>query len=136
MGAPFAYNEDSGGLHIGVQSPATGPYAGNYAGYYGVHLDNAMLSHAVLTAPSRTVPSGYPNVGLYVQTGGTNIDYVVCAGTTSSGGTLWGAALATGFAVSHGDIVLLLDADLGESASQAGTLVDPVASSAADRSSS
>src|SRR5438105_1692248 len=44
MGAPFAYNEDSGGLHIGVQSPATGPYAGNYAGYYGVHLDNAMLS--------------------------------------------------------------------------------------------
>ncbi len=96
LGAPYAYNEDSGGLHIGVQSPASGPYAGNYAGYYALHIANGMLFHAVLTAPSRTVPSGYPNVGLYVQTGGVNVDYIVCGGTTSSGGTFWGAALATG----------------------------------------
>src|SRR5467141_1176929 len=69
--APFAVNEDANGLHIGVQATSAAPYAG----YYGELLNNAMVSHAVLTAPSRTVPSGYPNVALYVQTGGIKVDY-------------------------------------------------------------
>lgn len=96
LSAPYAYSEDSGGLHIGVQSPASGPYAGDYAGFYALHIDNAMLAHAVLSVPSRTVSSGYPNVGLYVQTGGINVDYVVCGATTSSAGTYWGVAMAQG----------------------------------------
>jgi len=91
-GAPYAFSEDSGGLHIGVQSTAAYPYAG----FYGLHIANAMLAHAVMTVPSRTVPSGYPNVGLYVQTGGSNVDYIVCGATTSSAGTYWGVALAQG----------------------------------------
>jgi hypothetical protein len=96
LSAPYAYSEDSGGLHIGVQSPASGPYAGDYAGFYALHIDNAMLAHAVLSVPSRTVASGYPNVGLYVQTGGINVDYVFCGATTSSAGTYWGVAMAQG----------------------------------------
>jgi hypothetical protein len=96
LSAPYAYNEDSAGLHIGVQSPASGPYAGDYAGFYALHIANAMLAHATLSVPSRTVSSGYPNVGLYVQTGGINVDYVVCGATTSSAGTYWGVAMAQG----------------------------------------
>lgn len=91
-GAPYAFNEDAGGLHIGVQSTSAYPYAG----FYGLHIANAMLAHAVMTVPSSTVPSGYPNVGLYVQTGGVNVDYIVCGATTSSAGTYWGVALAEG----------------------------------------
>ena len=92
QGSPYAFSEDSSGLHIGVQATAVAPYAG----FYALHKDNAMLSHAVMSVPSSTVPSGYPNVGLYVQTGGVNVNYVVCGGTTSNAGTQWGVALATG----------------------------------------
>ena len=92
QGSPYAFSEDSSGLHIGVQATAVAPYAG----FYALHKDNAMLSHAVMSVPSSTVPSGYPNVGLYVQTGGVNVNYIVCGGTTSSAGTQWGAALAMG----------------------------------------
>src|SRR5712664_2218553 len=52
FGAPFAFNEDASGLHIGVQATSAAPYAG----YYALLLNNAVLSHAVLSAPSRTVP--------------------------------------------------------------------------------
>jgi hypothetical protein len=90
--APFAFNEDANGLHIGVQATSAAPYAG----YYAELLNNAVLSHAVLTAPSRTVPSGYPNVALYVQTGGPNVDYVECGAVTSSALTYWQVGMATG----------------------------------------
>ena len=89
---PFAFNEDSNGLHIGVQSTAAVPFSG----YYALHVDNAMLAHAVVTAPSRMVPSGYPNVGLYVQTGGPNVNYIECAAVTSSALTYWQVAMTTG----------------------------------------
>jgi len=91
-GAPYAFNESPSGLNIGVQATAAFPYAG----FYALHIANAVLAHAVMTSPSRTVPKGYPNVGLYVQTGGTNVDYIVCGATTSSAGTYWGVALAVG----------------------------------------
>ncbi|HEV2389812.1 MAG TPA: hypothetical protein VGS04_03715 [Nitrososphaerales archaeon] len=91
-GAPYAFSEDSGGLHIGVQATANA----NYAGFYALHRANAMLAHATVTAPSSTVPSGYPNVGLYVQTGGVNVDYVYCGPVTASYGTYWQVDLATG----------------------------------------
>jgi len=90
--APFAFNEDANGLHIGVQATSAAPYAG----YYAELWNNAVLSHAVLTAPSRTVPSGYPNVALYVQTGGPNVDYVECGAVTSSALTYWQVGMATG----------------------------------------
>jgi len=92
QGSPYAFSEDASGLHIGVQATAVAPYAG----FYALHSDNAVLAHAVMSSPSRTVPSGYPNVGLYVQTGGTNVNYIVCAATTSSSQTYWGVALAIG----------------------------------------
>lgn len=90
--APYAFYEDSGGLHIGVQATANA----NYAGFYALHRANAMLAHATVTAPSSTVPSGYPNVGLYVQTGAANVDYVYCGPVTASYGTYWQVDLATG----------------------------------------
>jgi len=90
--APYAFNEDANGLHIGVQATSAAPYAG----YYAELLNNAILSHAVLSAPSRTVPSGYPNVALYVQTGGVKVDYVECGAVTSSALTYWQVGMATG----------------------------------------
>jgi hypothetical protein len=90
-GVPYAFNEDSGGLHIGVSSPT-----GEYAGLYAVHQATATLAHAQISAPSSTVANGYPNVGLYVQTGGANVDYVFCGPVTSSSGTYWEVAMATG----------------------------------------
>jgi hypothetical protein len=92
LGAPYAFSEDSGGLHIGVQATATA----NFAGLYGLHRDTAMLAHAVVSAPSSTVPSGYPNVGIYLQTGAANVDYVYCGPVTASYGTYWQVDLATG----------------------------------------
>lgn len=91
-GAPYAFSEDSGGLHIGVRATSNA----NYAGFYALHRANAMLAHATVSAPSSTVPSGYPNVGLYLQTGGVNVDYVYCGPVTASYGTYWQVDLATG----------------------------------------
>ncbi|MGH9920887.1 MAG: hypothetical protein ACRD6W_18720, partial [Nitrososphaerales archaeon] len=91
-GAPYAFSEDSGGLHIGVQATASA----DYAGFYALHRANATLAHATVSAPSSTVPNGYPNVGLYVQTGGINVDYVYCGPVTASYGTYWQVDLATG----------------------------------------
>jgi hypothetical protein len=90
--SPYAFSEDATGLHIGVQATPVAPFAG----FYAVHKDSAMVAHAVLTSPSRTVSSGYPNVGLYVQTGGPNVNYAVCSATTSSAQTFWSVALAVG----------------------------------------
>lgn len=90
--APYAYYENSQGLHIGVQAPANGTYAGYYAEVQRV----GMLAHAVLTAPSTTIPYGYYNVGLYLQTGGPDVDYIFCGAQTSRAGTFWGVSSATG----------------------------------------
>ncbi|HZS74503.1 MAG TPA: hypothetical protein VFA69_08390 [Candidatus Nitrosotalea sp.] len=84
--APYSYYQDTQGLHIGVQAPANG----TYAGYYAVAPNsNAMLFHAVLTAPVRTVPYGDFQNGLYVQTTQAPVNYVTCVSITDDIGTVW-----------------------------------------------
>ena len=84
--ATYSYNEDPQGLHIGVQAPANG----TYAGYYAVSPNsNAMLFHAVLTTPVRTVPYGDFQNGLYVQTTQAPVNYVTCVSITDNIGTVW-----------------------------------------------
>lgn len=92
-GAPYAYYEDSSGLHIGVQ-PNT---AGQWAGYYAARGESAGLFHATLSLPSSTLAADQSfNTGLYVQTGGSNVDYVTCAGEVDQGGYAWSVVQATG----------------------------------------
>lgn len=93
--ASFAYSRDTQGLHIGVQAPANG----TWAGYYAVTKDaKAMLFHSIVTAPSQTIPSNfnwYEN-GMYVQNGTANVSYVVCTSNTSIVGTQWVVASVKG----------------------------------------
>jgi hypothetical protein len=91
-GAPYRYYEDSQGLHIGVQAVAPN----QWAGFYAVSQQAGQLFHAVLTLPSSTIPSKFFNTGLYVQTGGSNVNYVTCAGQVSSSGVYWMVGQATG----------------------------------------
>ena len=84
--APYAYYEDPNGLHIGVQAPANG----TYAGYYAVTpSSNAQLFHAVLTSPLRTTPYGDFQNGLYVQTTQAPVNYVTCVAITNNQATVW-----------------------------------------------
>ena len=92
-GAKYTYSEDSQGMHIGVQSAVDG----QWAGYYAVNGNTpAYLFHARLTLPYSTIPGQSFNTGLYVQTGGPEINYVTCAAQTSSSGYYWAVVLATG----------------------------------------
>ncbi|HEV2225576.1 MAG TPA: hypothetical protein VGR56_02080 [Nitrososphaerales archaeon] len=93
QGAPAKYSEDSTGLHLGVQSKLSG----QWAGYYGARGENAQLFHATLSLPSTTLPTNHSfNTGLYVQTGGVNVNYVTCAGGVDLGGYFWAVVQATG----------------------------------------
>ena len=93
--APYAFWKDPQGLHIGVQAPVNG----SWAGYYAVTPDtNAKLFHAVVTTPVQTIPSNnnwFEN-GLYVQNGTGNVSYVVCTSNTSIIGTQWVVAATKG----------------------------------------
>jgi hypothetical protein len=89
--ANYNYYETSQGLYIGVQAQAPGTYAGYYA---EKAFSQGDIFHADLTAPSRTIPGGYYNVGIYVQTGNGDIDYIYCGPQTSSTGTYWGVSEA------------------------------------------
>ena len=95
LNAPFSFSRDTQGLHIGVQSPANG----TWAGYYAVTKDTkAMLFHSIVTTPSQTIPSNfnwYEN-GMYVQNGTANVSYVVCTSNTSIVGTQWVVASVKG----------------------------------------
>jgi hypothetical protein len=92
-GAPYQYYEDSAGLHIGVQSNT----AGQWAGYYAAKGENAELFNAVLSLPSSTIAAAQNfNTGLYVQTGGPDVNYVTCAGGVNNQGYYWGVVQATG----------------------------------------
>lgn len=98
--ASYAYNEDAQGFHIGVQAPSNG----TYAGYYAVSpSSNAMLFHAVLTAPVRTVPYGDFQNGLYVQTTQAPVNYVTCVSITNNVGTVW--ALVHTYGSPYGSLV-------------------------------
>ncbi len=92
-GAPHQSYEDTGGLHLGVQSLI----AGQYYGYYAARGEDAQLFHAVLSLPSSTIsaPEIF-NTGLYVQTGGSDVNYVTCAGEVDSGGYAWAVVQTTG----------------------------------------
>src|SRR2546427_3670619 len=86
--APYGFSEDSNGLHIGVQAPTNGTYAGFYA---VTPITNATLAHAIISVPVRTIPSNnnYYNNGLYVQTSQAAVNYVTCAAITNKFGTIW-----------------------------------------------
>src|SRR5439155_1182642 len=86
--APYGFSEDSNGLHIGVQAPTNGTYAGFYA---VTPKTNATLAHAIISIPVRTIPSNnnYYNNGLYVQTSQAPVNYVTCAAITNKFETNW-----------------------------------------------
>lgn len=84
--APLDFFKDVDGLHIGVQAPSEG----TYAGYYAVSPNtNGMLFHSQITSPLRTTPSGYYQNGIYVQTAQDPINYVACVSITNNIATLW-----------------------------------------------
>lgn len=85
--------ENQAGLHLGVQSATNG----QWAGYYAAKGESAQLFHATLSLPSATIsdPQNF-NTGLYVQTGGSNVDYVTCAGGVNNQGYFWAVVQATG----------------------------------------
>jgi len=95
-GIPFFYNEDAQGLHIGVKASAPGKWIGFYASTQASATPFPTLFHALITAPSRTIPSDFFNAGIYVQNAGANLNYVFCGETTSTTQTQWQVAEATG----------------------------------------
>jgi hypothetical protein len=92
-GAPHSYYEDSQGLHLGVQSTLQGMWAGFYAESPDT---NGMLFHAQLTLPYTSLSSESFNTGLYVQTSGSNVNYVTCAASVDSTGYTWSVLYTTG----------------------------------------
>lgn len=92
-GSEIDFFKNSEGLQIGVKSPSNG----NWSGFYAVSPPtNATLAHAVITLPSRTIPSNFADFGLYVQTHNGSINYVTCAAVVSSTGVTWGVVYASG----------------------------------------
>lgn len=93
--APYSFFQDPQGLHIDVQAPSDG----TWAGYYAVTPNtNAVLYHAVITTPVRTIstPNDFYENGLYVQTSQPFINYVACFSSTGVAGTSWAVGTATG----------------------------------------
>src|SRR6267143_5740218 len=97
--APYAFNKDSLGLHLGVKSTGNDTTTGQpkWAGFYALAPGtNAALFHAVVSTPVRSIPTAnqyYENT-LYVQTSvnGPNplVNYIACgANTAKSYGTVW-----------------------------------------------
>lgn len=102
VGSPYAFYEDSGGLHIGVESVNQS----TFVGYYAVSPSaNFVLAHATITAPTQQLSaqgSSY-NSGLYIQTSDGNVSYIACSAVTTSAGTSWevGAAIGNTTQVTH-----------------------------------
>jgi hypothetical protein len=113
--APYAFWKDMRGLHVGVQAPSNG----SWAGYYAVTPNtNAKLFHAVVTTPVQIIPSNnnwYEN-GLYVQNGTGNVSYIVCTSNTSVIGTQWVVAATKGdsFGITNETILWNSNMDLNE----------------------
>jgi hypothetical protein len=98
--ATYDFFKDTQGLHIGVQAP----YPGTWAGYFAETPNtSAMLFHAVVATPvsilPQTTPAYWYENGLYVQTSQPFINYVTCFLTTSQWGTVWSIASVTGNAI-------------------------------------
>lgn len=95
-GASYVVLNDAQGLHIGVQAPANGQWAGYYA---ASPITNARLFHSVIATPVRTVqsnPSQYYENAMAVKTSEQSINYVDCGSITNNGTTLWGIGSVTG----------------------------------------
>jgi hypothetical protein len=95
-GAPYVVLNDAQGLHIGVQASASGHWAGYYA---ASPITNAMLFHAVIATPVRTVPSNpsqYYENAMAIKTYEQFINYVDCGSLTNNGTTVWGVGSVTG----------------------------------------
>jgi hypothetical protein len=93
--APYDFYKNTQGLHIGVQAPSNGTWAGFYA---VTPSTNAALFHAVITTPVSMIPSKnnwYEN-GLYVQTTQPVVSYVTCVSVTSSSSTIWAIVSTVG----------------------------------------
>jgi len=84
--APYSFSRDTQGLHIGVQAPSSGTWAGYFAESPNT---NAVLFHSVITTPVRTVPSQSYENGMYVQTSNGLINYVTCVSLTNTQATSW-----------------------------------------------
>ena len=88
-GANWSACEDSTGLWLGVQAPASGDYAGIYTESPN---EDVMLYHTDLTIPSVTIndiSADLFNTGLYVQTSDRDINYVTCYGQVNSDGSYY-----------------------------------------------
>lgn len=84
--APYDFTRDTQGLHIGVQAPSSGTWAGFFAESPNT---NAVLFHSVITTPVRTVPNQNYENGVYVQTSNGLINYVTCVALTNTQATAW-----------------------------------------------
>ena len=92
--APYEYSKDVQGLHIGVQAPANGTWAGMYS---VTPNTNAMLFHSVITTPVNFIPYQWYENGMYVQTAASqNVNYVTCVAATSQWGLAWLVVSTTG----------------------------------------
>jgi hypothetical protein len=106
--APYNFYEDQQGLHIGVQAVTQNTYAGFFAQR---NFNVGQVFHANITAPVRTIPSGYYNTGIYLQTGNGYISYIFCGAVTSSYGTLWSVQQATSNNVNYAQNYTVLYTD-------------------------
>jgi hypothetical protein len=93
QGTPYSYHEDSSGLYLGVQSNQPG----QWSGYYASRGEQAQVFHADLTLPAAILADNQSfNTGLYVQTGGVDVNYVTCGAGVDGGGYYWAVVEATG----------------------------------------
>src|SRR6266850_2191425 len=94
QGAPNRYNENSTGLHLGVQSKTAATWSGLFAVSPST---SATAYHVVITLPYSTIPDNFFNTGMYIQTSDPNyINYVACADQASSAGYQWLVVQASG----------------------------------------
>ena len=91
--APYGYSRDATGLHIGVQAPSDGTWAGFFAESPN---HNAKVWNTLVTNPTRTTHTQYYENGLYVQTANGSLNYITCSTFTNPQATVWGVINATG----------------------------------------
>ncbi len=91
--APYTFSRDTQGLHIGVQAPANGTWAGFFAESPNT---SAMLFHSIVSLPQSAIPYQWYDNGLYVQTSQPFINYVTCAAVIGAWGTNWAVVSTTG----------------------------------------
>ncbi len=86
--------ENSSGLYLGVKTGTAGTWAGFFA---KSPTTSAMIFHAALTLPYKSIPDNSLNTGFYVQTSNSAfINYVACVAVVSTTGYYWSVIQATG----------------------------------------